>query len=200
MTPFFQSDSRLLARLRDLTFHRMKIVPYLHREMVRTLAGLKTGVFRSATPAEIVNGDRGTPVKVLILGGYGTFGGRLARLLVGEPALTLLIAGRSRDKAAAFCAGLRGAAECQPLAFDRDGDVDAQIARLAPDLIVDASGPFQSYGDDPYRVVQGGTGARHSLPRSRRRLRPSSAASGSSTRRRGRAASSSLRASAACPC
>jgi 2-polyprenyl-6-methoxyphenol hydroxylase-like FAD-dependent oxidoreductase len=59
MTPFFQSDSRLLARLRDLTFHRMKIVPYLHREMVRTLAGLKTGVFRSATPAEIVNGNRG---------------------------------------------------------------------------------------------------------------------------------------------
>jgi 2-polyprenyl-6-methoxyphenol hydroxylase-like FAD-dependent oxidoreductase len=59
MTPFFQSDSRLLARLRDLTFHRMKIVPYLHREMVRTLAGLKTGLFHSATPAEIVNGPAG---------------------------------------------------------------------------------------------------------------------------------------------
>lgn len=63
MTPFFQSDSRVLARLRDMTFHRMRIVPYLHREMVRTLAGLKTGLFRSATPAEIVNGaasaDRG---------------------------------------------------------------------------------------------------------------------------------------------
>jgi hypothetical protein len=37
----------------------MKIVPYLHSEMVRTLAGLKTGLFRSATPAEIVNGTRG---------------------------------------------------------------------------------------------------------------------------------------------
>jgi hypothetical protein len=93
-------------------------------------------------------------VKVLILGGYGTFGGRLARLLVGEAALTLLIAGRSRDKAAAFCAGLRGAAECQPLAFDRDAEVESQVARIAPDLIVDASGPFQSYGDDPYRVVK----------------------------------------------
>ena len=61
MTPFFQSDSRLLARLRDLTFHRMKIVPYMHREMVRTLAGLKTGLFRSATPAEIVNGTQARP-------------------------------------------------------------------------------------------------------------------------------------------
>ena len=56
MTPFFQSDWRLLSRVRDLTFHRMKIVPYLHREMIRTLAGLKTGVFRSAAPAEIVGG------------------------------------------------------------------------------------------------------------------------------------------------
>lgn len=56
MTPFFQSDSLLLAKLRDLTFDRMKAVPYLHREMIRTLAGLKTGLFRSAAPAEIVGG------------------------------------------------------------------------------------------------------------------------------------------------
>jgi 2-polyprenyl-6-methoxyphenol hydroxylase-like FAD-dependent oxidoreductase len=55
MTPFFQSDSRLLAILRDLTFDRMKIVPYLRREMVRTLAGLKTGVFSAASPEQIVN-------------------------------------------------------------------------------------------------------------------------------------------------
>src|SRR5438552_515814 len=62
--------------------------------------------------------------------------------------------GRSRAKAAAFCASLPGGAESQPLAFDRDGDVETQIAHIAPDLIVDATGPFQSYGDDPYRVVQ----------------------------------------------
>jgi uncharacterized protein DUF4166/saccharopine dehydrogenase-like protein len=93
-------------------------------------------------------------LKVLILGGYGTFGGRLAQLLAGEAAVTLLIAGRSREKAAAFCASLSGRAESRPLAFDRDGDVEAQIAPIAPDLIVDATGPFQSYGDDPYRVVK----------------------------------------------
>jgi uncharacterized protein YbjT (DUF2867 family) len=46
-------------------------------------------------------------MKVLILGGYGTFGGRLAQLLVDEPAATLIIAGRSYEKAAAFCAHLR---------------------------------------------------------------------------------------------
>ena len=34
MTPFFQSDSRVLADLRDLAFHRMKIIPWLRREML----------------------------------------------------------------------------------------------------------------------------------------------------------------------
>ena len=38
-------------------------------------------------------------MKVLILGGYGTFGGRLARLLADEARLTLVIAGRSPAQA-----------------------------------------------------------------------------------------------------
>ena len=37
--------------------------------------------------------------------------------------------------------------------FDRDGDVLGQLRKAAPDLVVDASGPFQVYGD-PYRVVR----------------------------------------------
>jgi 2-polyprenyl-6-methoxyphenol hydroxylase-like FAD-dependent oxidoreductase len=53
LTPFFQSDSRLLADVRDLAFHRLKIVPYLRREMLRTLAGLKTGLMASATPESL---------------------------------------------------------------------------------------------------------------------------------------------------
>jgi len=48
-------------------------------------------------------------VRVLILGGYGVFGGRLARLLADEARLTLVIAGRSREKASAFCVALGGA-------------------------------------------------------------------------------------------
>jgi hypothetical protein len=38
--------------------------------------------------------------------------------------------------------------------FDRNGDVDAQLRALGPDAVVDASGPFQAYGGDPYRVVR----------------------------------------------
>ncbi|WP_170182147.1 FAD-dependent oxidoreductase [Phreatobacter stygius] len=55
MTPFFQSDSRLFAWARDRTFNRMKYLPYLRREMVRTLAGLKTGLLTAATADKIAN-------------------------------------------------------------------------------------------------------------------------------------------------
>src|SRR5262245_41103837 len=90
-------------------------------------------------------------MKVLILGGYGTFGGRLVQLLAGETA-TLIVAGRNREKAATFCARL-GTANTVPALFDRAGAIEPQLAELAPDVIVDASGPFQLYSD-PYRVVQ----------------------------------------------
>jgi uncharacterized protein DUF4166 len=92
-------------------------------------------------------------MKILILGGYGTFGGRLVRLLADEPRLTLIVAGRSLRQAQTFCAAQAAQAHLLPAAFDRDGDADAQLAALAPDLVVDASGPFQVYGD-PYRVVR----------------------------------------------
>jgi hypothetical protein len=92
--------------------------------------------------------------RILILGGYGTFGGRLVRLLADEPRLTLIVAGRSPARAQEFCATLAAAATLLPARFDRDGDVTAQMRALAPDLVIDASGPFQAYGDDPYRVVR----------------------------------------------
>jgi NAD(P)-dependent dehydrogenase (short-subunit alcohol dehydrogenase family) len=93
-----------------------------------------------------------TGLKILILGGYGTFGGRLAQLLADDDRLTLIIAGRSRAKAQAFCATLPSTAV--PAVFDRDANVERQLHAIAPDLIVDASGPFQGYGADPYRVVK----------------------------------------------
>lgn len=96
-------------------------------------------------------------LKVLILGGYGTFGGRLAQLLADEDRLTLVIAGRSKARAEEFCVRISAKAEFTATVFDRDGDVEAQLALLKPDIVVDASGPFQAYGDDPYRVVRAAT-------------------------------------------
>jgi saccharopine dehydrogenase-like NADP-dependent oxidoreductase len=92
-------------------------------------------------------------MKVLILGGYGVFGGRLAQLLRGDPGLTLIIAGRDGVRARAFCDGLGGPAEAVPLTLDR-ADIARALQEHRPDLVVDASGPFQAYGDRPYLVPE----------------------------------------------
>ncbi|RUU56817.1 SDR family oxidoreductase [Mesorhizobium sp. M2C.T.Ca.TU.002.02.1.1] len=94
-------------------------------------------------------------MKLLIVGGYGTFGGRIVQLLENEPRLELIIAGRSLAKAEACCKE-RGTtkARLMPATFDRDGDLGAQLAALLPDIVVDASGPFQAYGEGRYRLIE----------------------------------------------
>jgi hypothetical protein len=93
-------------------------------------------------------------LKVLIVGGYGVFGGRIVELLDNEPRLTLLVGGRSLAKAQVFVASRPQAkAALVPAAIDRDGDIGGQLSVLRPDIVVDASGPFQAYGDDRYRLV-----------------------------------------------
>jgi predicted DCC family thiol-disulfide oxidoreductase YuxK len=92
--------------------------------------------------------------RILIIGGHGIFGGHLARLLANESALDILVAGRSIDKARAFCDKFPAQAKLTPQFFDRNGDVVAQLRTISPDIVVDASGPFQSYGTAPYRVIK----------------------------------------------
>jgi hypothetical protein len=93
-------------------------------------------------------------MKILILGGYGTFGGRLAHLLAEDERLSLFLAGRSIQKAKKFCQDLPSGAQKVPVFFDRNANVEAQIREIHPSIVVDAMGPFQAYGDDPYRVVK----------------------------------------------
>ena len=52
MTPFFQSDSRLAATVRDFAFAPMCYTPWLRIEMMRTLAGMKTGLFSHLDPGD----------------------------------------------------------------------------------------------------------------------------------------------------
>jgi hypothetical protein len=94
-------------------------------------------------------------LKVLIVGGYGVFGRRIVELLEDEPRLTLLVGGRSVDRANAFVRS-RGktVAQLTPIAFDRNGDVARQLSAIGPHIVIDASGPFQAYGDNRYNVVQ----------------------------------------------
>ncbi|MGH6632579.1 MAG: hypothetical protein ACREB0_04385, partial [Sphingopyxis sp.] len=78
-------------------------------------------------------------MKILILGGYGVFGGRLAELLADVPDLDLFICGRDLGRAKGFCAAYRGIARVHPHALDRR-DTAGALDRLRPDLVVDASG------------------------------------------------------------
>ncbi|WP_142778928.1 SDR family oxidoreductase [Agrobacterium sp. T29] len=91
-------------------------------------------------------------MKILILGGYGVFGGRLAELLADMSSLEILVCGRSLARAEAFCAAWRGQAQLRPLMLDRRDITDA-LRIHKPDLVVDASGPFQTYGSACYGVI-----------------------------------------------
>lgn len=93
-------------------------------------------------------------LKVVVLGGYGTFGRRLVELLSDEPGLTIVIAGRSRAKADALRAELSPQAIVLSAELDRNGDIDVALAALQPNIFVDATGPFQVYGAEPYRIVE----------------------------------------------
>ncbi|KGB55265.1 DUF4166 domain-containing protein [Sphingopyxis sp. SE2] len=91
--------------------------------------------------------------KILILGGYGVFGGRLAELLADRPDLELLVCGRDPARAETFCVRYQGKPRVVPCALDRRDIADA-LRRFAPELVVDASGPFQDYGAGRYHVVE----------------------------------------------
>lgn len=52
LTPFFQSDSKFLARVRNLSFGILCKTPLIKMEMLRTLAGLKTGLLCHMNPGE----------------------------------------------------------------------------------------------------------------------------------------------------
>jgi hypothetical protein len=93
--------------------------------------------------------------RILIVGGYGVFGGRLVELLEGDARLTLLVAGRSLERARSYCATRSSAAaKLVPVVFDRGRAAAAELAALQPQLVVDASGPFQAYGDERYQLIE----------------------------------------------
>lgn len=93
-------------------------------------------------------------LRILILGGYGSFGARLIELLGNDRRLEIFVAGRSLQKAQAFCDRLPKGAIKHALFLDRDGELVNQLSAIKPEVLVDTSGPFQLYGPDPYRVVR----------------------------------------------
>ena len=87
---------------------------------------------------------------ILIIGGYGVFGGKLAMALAQDKRLDVIVAGRNLSKADRFCAehGGRG------LMLDTSSpDLARHITAQIPFLVVDAAGPFQGYDAD-YSVAK----------------------------------------------
>lgn len=85
-------------------------------------------------------------MKVVVLGGYGVFGSRLAELLVRD-GHRVVVAGRDSVKAAELADRLG----CEALVLDARASPAAMFAGT-PDVVVDAAGPFQAYGSDPYLI------------------------------------------------
>ena len=85
--------------------------------------------------------------KVLILGGYGNFGKRIAEILAMNSNTLLLIAGRNLLKAEYVChalgqqntGGIYQATELDIYA----SDFKQKLIDLSPDLVIHTSGPFQ---------------------------------------------------------
>lgn len=84
--------------------------------------------------------------EILILGGYGNFGKRIAAALTRHGA-SLIISGRNENKATA----LAGALGQRALAFDIAREFEAVLEREKPSVVVHTAGPFQ--GAD-YKVAR----------------------------------------------
>ncbi|HEY6816792.1 MAG TPA: saccharopine dehydrogenase NADP-binding domain-containing protein [Croceibacterium sp.] len=88
-------------------------------------------------------------LRVLVLGGYGNFGGYVCRALADDARIQLIVAGRSRAKAESFAAGLAAANPVEAAAVDI-ADPTAALAACRPNLVIHTVGPFQQ---QDYRVA-----------------------------------------------
>lgn len=88
---------------------------------------------------------------VLVLGGYGFFGGRICASLANNPSIRLLVCGRHLDRAL-HTARYLGLGDEQALALDtNDAGFTRALERSGAEVLVHTAGPFQQ---QDYRVAQ----------------------------------------------
>lgn len=82
--------------------------------------------------------------KILILGGYGHFGGMISKALSAQENLRIIVAGRSLQKAQAFAVALPQTPHApEAVAIDIEHDFAAALQTIAPDIVIHTCGPFQ---------------------------------------------------------
>jgi saccharopine dehydrogenase-like NADP-dependent oxidoreductase len=99
--------------------------------------------------------------KILILGGYGNFGKRIAEGLAHHSNALILIAGRDEKKAEQLCRMLNGkksGAQFKATKIDvTTHHFEKNLAALSPNLVIHTAGPFQ--GQDykvPHACIKAG--------------------------------------------
>lgn len=92
-------------------------------------------------------------MRVIVLGGAGNFGARIARALRGNPTIDLLVAGRRLS--------VPGAEDVPGVVVDIGAPDFAQRLRaLSPELVIHCVGPFQGQG---YGVAKAALAAGHTI-------------------------------------
>jgi Saccharopine dehydrogenase NADP binding domain len=97
-------------------------------------------------------------VRVLVLGAYGAFGARVAERLARQPGLELIVAGRSLPRAEALARRL-SQTRCGnviPVCMDAAEVSAAELSHKGPNVLINASGPYQR---QDYRLARACIGA-----------------------------------------
>jgi NAD(P)-dependent dehydrogenase (short-subunit alcohol dehydrogenase family) len=82
---------------------------------------------------------------VLVVGGYGAFGRRVAERLAAAPGIEVVIAGRSHDRAldAALEVEIASGREVTARRLDVSNVSPAHLTAIGPSVVINASGPYQ---------------------------------------------------------
>ncbi len=86
-----------------------------------------------------------SPLRTLVLGGYGNFGARIVRSMAGDPEVRIVVGGRDAQRAAAFARTEAPGAEA--LQIDAlDERLPSVLRAQGIELVIHTAGPFQAQG------------------------------------------------------
>ena len=86
--------------------------------------------------------------RILIIGGYGNFGSYISKTLAKENNITVIIAGRSIEKAQSFIKTIEAANAPEAIALDITQNLAEALQTIKPDIVIHTSGPFQGQSYD----------------------------------------------------